>query len=140
MAAMVVLRERPVQLRLAVLAALLALATDVWSLIAAKPLLGSGWVFFACFSMLKYMIALFWLALAYNGRAWVRYAYVVVTLASVYLMSRVGPEAFQDLSDLLYLAFSVTAIFLWFSPQCQAWYREPMRQPPNTSLERTHEG
>lgn len=90
------LRERPVELKLATLAASFALLTGIWSLFAAKPLLGTGWLFFACFSMFKYLIGIFWLALSYNGRAWVRYAYLVLTLISVYQLSRLGSEAFQD--------------------------------------------
>ena len=133
-------RPRPTQLKIALTAALLAVATDIFILIIAKTMLGDRWFGLILFSTLRYLVYLFLLALAYNGRGWVRYVYVLGVVFSVFAWSRVDYGAFGNPLVMIFLAFSAIAIAAWFSDSSQAWYRDPWAQTPNTSLERTREG
>ena len=133
-------RPRPTQLKIALMAALLAVATDVFTLIIAKTMLGDRWFGFILFSTLRYLVYLFLLALAYNGRSWVRYVYVLGVVFSVFAWSRVDYAAFGNPLVMIFLAFSAIAITAWFSDSAQAWYRDPWAQTPNKSFERTREG
>ena len=130
-------KPRPLQLKVALSAALLAVATDVFALILAKSVLGDRWFGLILFSTLRYLAYLFLLALAFNGRGWVRYVYVLGVVVSVYAWSRLDGGAFGDPLVIAFLVFSAVAIGAWFADSTQAWYRDPWAQPPNTSLERT---
>jgi len=133
-------RPRPTQLKIALTAALLAVATDLFALILAKAMLGDRWFGLILFSTLRYLVYLFFLALAYNGRGWVRYVYVLGVVFSVFAWSRVDDGAFGNPLVMIFLVFSAIAIAAWFSDSAQAWYRDPWAQTPNKSLERTREG
>jgi hypothetical protein len=128
---------RPVQMKIALVAALLAVATDVFALILSKAMLGDRWFGLVLFSTLRYLIYLFLLALAYNGRGWVRYVYVLGVVLSVYGWSRVDDGAFGNPWVVIFLVFSAIAVVAWFSDSAQAWYRSPWAQTHDTSLERT---
>ena len=133
-------RPRPLPLKIALSAALLAVATDVFALVLAKTFLGDRWFGLFLFSTFRYLVYLFLLSLAYNGRGWVRYVYVLGVVLSVYAWSRVDDGAFSDPLVIAFLVFSAVAVGAWFSDSAQAWYRDPWAQTPNTSLERTREG
>ena len=121
------LRERPKQLKLAIGAALVAIAFDVCALFSLKPLLGTGWLFFSMLSVFRYMLYLFFLALAYNGRTWVRYLFVGGTVLAVYSATRGGGAPFRDPFVIGYFCSAALAIGFWFSDACQSWYKDPFR-------------
>jgi len=133
-------KPRPLQLKVALSAALLAVATDVVTLLLAKAMLGDMWFGLIIFSTLRYLVYLLLLALAYNGRGWVRYVYVLGVVLSVYAWSRLDYGAFGDPFVIAFLVFSAVAVGAWFTDSAQAWYRAPLAQTPNKSLERTREG
>ncbi len=123
---------RPKEVLIAVLLAIGALIVDVSAVVAPvvawKAPYGEGWVlvlFTRIFIITVYGV---FIAFAYHGRGWVRYAYLAGMIIGVGLR-----YAFAGIGSLLNpfvflsVTLSVLALVFWFLPKTNQWYQEQGR-------------
>jgi len=119
------LSDRPLQVKLAIAAAALAVAIDMFAVWEFKSVLGPGWILIAAFSVFRVIFVAFLLMLAYNGRGWVRYAFAVMFLVSVGSLAKTDPALLLDFWIVVQCALVLLAVLLWFTASSHNWYRDP---------------
>ncbi len=123
---------RPKEVLIAVLLAIGALIVDVSAVVATvvawNASYGEGWLlvlFTRIFIITVYGV---FIAFAYHGRGWVRYAYLAGMIIGVGLR-----YAFAGIGSLLNpfvflsVTLSVLALVFWFLPKTNQWYQEQGR-------------
>ena len=123
---------RPKEVLIAVLLAIGALIVDVSAVVATvvawNASYGEGWLlvlFTRIFIITVYGV---FIAFAYHGRGWVRYAYLAGLISGVGLRYAVA-DIGMWLNPFLFLSLtlSVLALVFWFLPKTNQWYQEQGR-------------
>ncbi len=123
---------RPKEVLIAVLLAIGALILDVSAVVAAvvawQAPYGEGWVLVLFTRIIILTVCGVFIAFAYHGRGWVRYAYLAGLISGVGLRYAVA-DIGMWLNPFLFLSLtlSVLALVFWFLPKTNQWYQEQGR-------------
>ncbi len=118
------IHARPREVLIAVLLAICALIVNVAAVLAWKEAYGEAWVLFLFTRIVVTAVYGVLFAFAYQGRGWVRYAYLVVMIIGVgrYAMADIG--LLLNPFVLLSVMLSVLALVFWFLPNTNQWYQQ----------------
>lgn len=116
--------NRPVELKAALILALLSVLIGLAFMVVYRAAFGEGWILMFFFRVFMAILYLVLFVLAFNGFGWTRYIYAVLFTVGLGRIVTTDASVLTNIWVLVPTVASLMAIILWFSPNTTRWYRD----------------